>query len=263
MRETRRRTLRLSKVCQADLIVATLTYVVFSCVTSAASAQEPPGGSITYSVRQAMGLRSTMVYSVRGRLIRIDTQRDSLPQSATSMLIDRDRGVGYFVLPGQTFMKFPLGPRGSGDSAVSTKDTAGSHRGLALAPGLNPTGQQEVVAGTPCEDYVSTLGSTTFNVCMANGLGNLLGSHSLPTPLGFAGIGGTQPDMGQLIRGNFGLLKQVITSVDGSDTLMVMIATRIRRTAPDSTVFAIPSHYREIPFGLPTGLSPRPPASPR
>jgi hypothetical protein len=30
-----------------------------------------------------------------------------------------------------------------------------------------------------------------------------------------------------------------------------MIATRITRTGPDSTVFAIPSQSREVPLGLP------------
>ena len=167
------------------------------------------------------------------------------------------------LLPGQTFMKFPIGSRRVGDSALSTRDTAGPHRGIALAPGLNPTGKQEVIAGTACEDYASTLGSTVFNVCMANGLGNLLGSDSLTSPLGFSGVGGAHLDAGQLIRGNFAPLKEVVTSIDGSDTSMVMIATAIKRAAPDSTVFAIPSQYREVPFGLPPALAPGPAASPK
>jgi hypothetical protein len=222
--------------------------VVLTCVVPrTAAAQRHFEGTITYDVgggdRQVQ-----MVISARGKKVRQDARRDDMPEVSRGnyVIVDYDRNEVTSVVP--AMKRYMVMDFKRIRAAIGEVDPASSPV-QQLAEDVVATGRKERIAGVECAVYL--VKSAPGNEwCITTELGGVLGfdgsagaggkdGGALPMPTNAA----TTAVMRTFKNGALILRMQATDKAGRTNTL---VASKIDRTVPSASLFAIPTDFEEV-----------------
>jgi hypothetical protein len=230
--------------------------VLISSVSLGAAAQNTFSGTITFALRSESGRDGTLIETVSGNKVRLETTDSAHTTPRGAFIIDR--GAQTFTVLMNAQQKYIV--RTEADVKAMAASMGGGGQGASESAGqvsVVNTGRTETIAGVSCQVYhVTGSNSQTSDVCVAEGMGFLSGLSDLMTSM--KGMGGmaTTPAMehlGELLKGGRGVLK--VTEYKNGQSTVVLVATKIDRTPPPASAFAPPPGYTELQ--LPAGMGAR------
>jgi hypothetical protein len=222
--------------------------VMLNCaVAEGAAAQRHFEGTITYDVSGG-DRQMQMVIAARGKKVRQDARRDDVPEVSRGnyVIVDYDRNEVTSVVP--AMKRYIVVDFKRIRDAVGAVDPTASPA-AQLADDVVATGRKERIAGVECTVY--TVKSAPGNEwCVTTELGGVLGfdgsggaggkdGGALPMPTNAA----TTAVMRTFKNGALILRMQATDKSGRSNTL---VASKIDRTVPPASLFAIPAGFEEI-----------------
>jgi hypothetical protein len=223
-----------------------------------APAQGTFEGMVTYNFTSRNGRVGVMrYYELGGR-----TRQEFESQGHTgASIIDPTTGNMTILMPAQK-KYMVINMKAGGPMAQMMKGMAGGGGpggGKGNAPDLSrlkvtATGQHEVIAGIPCDDYHFTSTGASENqsvdICGAKGMG-FLGAEGAMIPSTETLMSSGQPELAALAHDGFFPLKVKVSN--GGD-VSTMEATAVSQAKPDASLFAPPSDYTQFSMpGMPGG----------
>lgn len=222
--------------------------VMLNCaVAEGAAAQRHFEGTITYDVSGG-DRQMQMIIAARGKKVRQDARRDDVPEVSRGnyVIVDYDRNEVTSVVPAmKSYMIIDFKKI---REAVGAIDPATSPA-AQLAEDVVATGRKERIAGVECAVY-TVKSAPGDEWCVTTDLGGILGFD------GSAGAGGK--DGGALpmptnaattaVMRTFknGALILRMQATDKTGRASTLVASKIDRTVPPASLFAIPSGFDEI-----------------
>ena len=239
-----------------------------------ATAQTGFNGVITFAIHSDNGKSSTLIQTTSGNKIMLQSG-DSGGTAQGGVILNGDAQTMTMMMPGQQkYMRFTeqemqqrAAMMGGGMGMNKTQTPTGSMS-------LTNTGRTEVVAGVTCEIYQGTVTdahgkSGQGSVCVAQGVGLAINDfYNQMTRMGGGGTGAANSTLvaqtRDLLKGGKGILK--VTEIKNGQPSVLIVATKIDRTPPSSSVFEPPAGYTQMqmpampaggmPGGMPGGMKP-------
>lgn len=223
-----------------------LPLIAALALPSAAAAQRPFEGAVTYAMRSGAGETMTMVHFVKGDDIRVDMNAGGM---AMSMLTNMSGSRQIMVMhPQRQWMDA---------AAMQARMGGGQAAAAAARPAdlrIRATGRKSTVAGHECEHFIFTSSGSEVDVCAARGLGwyfglpaggpqgNRRGGNAPAVP----GLSNAQlAEWRRLHAQGFFPLKM---TVSGAQPVTITV-TKIERKTLDPAVFRTPAGYTEMRMG--------------
>ena len=221
--------------------------LVTCAVSRNATAQRHFEGTITYDVNGG-DRQMQMVIAARGKKVRQDARRDDVPEVSRGnyVIVDYDRNEVTSVVP--AMKRYIVVDFKRIRDAVGAVDPDASPA-EKLAEDVVATGRKEQIAGVECMVY--TVKSAPGNEwCVTSELGGVFGFD------GSAGAGGkdggalpmpTNAATTAVMRTfkNGGLILRM-QATDRTGRASTLVASKIDRTVPPASLFAIPAGFEEI-----------------
>jgi hypothetical protein len=185
-----------------------------------AGAQGSFEGAVTYQLTGTTGAPITMVYQTKGAKIRMDVSGGEGMDAAQPALIydQTTRLLTAMVTQARMYVATSM------DSIAKPSSP----------PTIKALGTHEIVAATPCENYLVSADDHEETVCAAHGMGNFF------LPRQGSGMGF---ETAKLPNGFFPLK---VTSMVAGKPKVEMVATAVARRVVDPSVFVVPADYKQL-----------------
>ena len=220
---------------------------VFVVLAARLGAQGSFQGVITYQApaTETSAAPTTVTFSIKGALSRIDLSDTKTPFGAPSVIMD-SAAKSVTVLMSSTKMYM-----------TTTMQGATASNGTAPPVNITPLGTTETVAGIKCENYAVTNGEHQATVCAAHGMGTL----------GMTGGMGALRQMPSNYTEQMravskdGFLPLKLTELTDGTPHLALIATSVVRKDLDPSLFVTPPDYMKVDQGSISKIMP-PPSGP-
>lgn len=243
--------------------------ILWVAAPNRAIAQTQFDGVITFHTHSYSGNDATLIQSTSGNKLRLETIYATLGPGTSAVLIaDGDAHTLTMLMPGQRhYVRFTedqmktlmANGQAMAQQMAETHDDVKprwSKRGT-----ITISGRTDTVLGVSCDVYrdvrdpdsagASRPGEPTeLEVCVANGVGFVATqafSRMIAPDVGGASPAGNASSLAQwaeLLKGGRGILK--VTSIDGGQSVVRLIATNIDRSPPNGSVFEVPPGYTQF-----------------
>ncbi len=250
-----------------SFITIAASALLLSGVSLGAAAQNTFSGTITFALRSESGQDGTLIETVSGNKVRLETTDAAHPTSRGAFIIDGGAKTFTVLMNAQqkyivrTAAEVQAMAAGMGGAGQQANDAGGQ-------VSVVNTGRTETVAGVSCQVYhvTGSNAQTSDDVCVAEGLGFLSGLSDMAASMkGMNGMGSMPAleHLGDLLKGGRGILKD--TEIKNGQATVVLVATKIDRTPPPASAFVPPPGYTELqlpagmgamPGGMPAGAKP-------
>lgn len=222
--------LRLSSRAKGGISCSVVLLGVFGLAPTL-RAQKLFEGTITYQVTPASGTPVEMILRSNGKKLREDMRApDTGDESTSYQVIDGESGDVLVVIPAAK--QYML------HNFKKLRTATGKTNDSTAAADLAPTGRKETIAGRTCEVYVRN-DQPGNEWCITSALGRL-GAFDDQLTSNDAMSGAAM----QLFKNGALVLRMSYGAALGYP--MTMVATKIDRSPPPTSIFKVPAGYTEL-----------------